>query len=150
MVKIEEEFDEENYYIKEISIFLQNEPGRFYELIELLNEYDIYVKALSVVQASDFGLLAVIVNDPEECITVLKEYGYNITIADVLAVKMLDQTHSLINISKALSEKSVNIEYMYTALVKDLHLMIIRVNDKEKGLHSLQESGLELVLDTRL
>ncbi len=131
--------------IAEISIFLPNNPGVLAKFIDLLNNNNIQIKAITVAETPEYGLLMILVDKPEECIDLLEENDYGITATVVLAVKFSEDLNSLFDIANVLGENNVNIEYLYMTVVSDYTLMIVRVDDNDKAQEVLKKEGFVLV-----
>lgn len=132
--------------VTEISIFLENEPGELAALINLLRANDISIRGASVAETADYGLVYLLVNKPKECLALLKEKKYDISSVNVLAVKLTEDYETLFDIAKILGDNGVNIEYLYSTSVKEgFNLMIVNVNDYEKGREVLEKEGLEII-----
>ena len=99
--------------VEQISIFLENKAGRLVEVTRALAEAHINIRALSLADTSDFGILRVIVDDTEKAKMVLKERGLTVGRTNVVAVEVNDQPGGLDHILEVLSEKNINVEYMY-------------------------------------
>jgi hypothetical protein len=137
--------------ITELSVFLPNEPGMLAELIKKLYENSIIIRAISVVETADYGLILLLVNKPTECIVFLEENEYEFTKSSVLAVKFLgEQPMGLFNIAKILGDNNVNIEYLYLTVVERTPLIVIRVDDLAKGQRVLQENNFNLMEEDQL
>ena len=126
--------------IKQISVFLENQPGKLAELAAVLSEQKINLRAISVAEASDFGIVRIIVDDVFNAVTILKSERYICTITDVLAVEVQDEPGMLANMISILGAEGINIEYMYTILGKKkaVAYMIIRTNDDAKAAKILE------------
>lgn len=138
--------------VKQISVFLENKPGRLAEFTDVLSENQINMRALSLAEASDFGIVRVIVDDVYNASTVLKDHDYIFSITKVLAVEMPDEPGALSGIIRVLGDNEVNVEYMYafTARKKDCAYMIIRVADNKKAIEVLQKNGIRPVCQDEL
>lgn len=132
---------------KQISVFLENKPGQLTEFTKLLNQNHIDMRALSLADAEDFGILRLIVDDSYKTATVLKDAGYVCSITPVLTVEIPDQPGGLVKVLELLGEHGVNIEYTYafTARPNDCAYMIFRVADNEKAIEALTGHGIKLV-----
>ncbi len=133
--------------VKQISVFLENKPGTLGEFTRLLESNQIDMRALSVADAEDFGILRLIVDDPYKTACVLKEAGYICSITPVLAVEMPDRPGGLVEVLDVIGEHNINLEYMYafTARNKDRAYMIFRVEDAENAVKQLNASGVKLI-----
>jgi hypothetical protein len=99
--------------VEQLSIFLENKTGRLAEVTQALSAANINIRALSLADTSEFGILRLIVNDHEKAQTVLKEQGFTVGRTNVVAVEVPDQPGGLNTILQLLSAKGVNVEYMY-------------------------------------
>ena len=102
--------------VKQISVFVENKAGKLAELTEYLHQHDIDMRALSIAETQDFGIVRMIVDDSYKTSCILKEAGYVVSITPVLAVEMPDEPGSLSGIVKTLGDGGINLEYMYAFL----------------------------------
>ena len=133
--------------IKQISVFLENQPGKLAELAAVLSEQKINLRAISVAEAADFGIVRIIVDDVFNAVTILKSERYICTITDVLAVEVQDEPGMLANMISVLGTEGINIEYMYTILGKKTNVayMIIRTNADAQAAKILEAKGFKSV-----
>ena len=138
--------------VKQISVFLENSPGKLAEFTELLSGSGIDMRALSVAEAADFGIVRIIVNDVYNASTVLKDAGYVFSITKVLAVPMPDEPGALARTIKILGDNGINLEYMYafTTRKKGIAYMILRVEDNKKAIEVLSGSGIRPICQDEL
>ena len=138
--------------VKQISIFLENKPGKLAEFTKLLSDNNIDIRALSIAEASDFGIIRMIVEDIYNATTILKDANYICSVTEVLAVEVKDQAGSLANLISILGNNDVNVEYMYALTNKkpDVAYMIIRPNDQAKAINVLDEAGMKIVTSEQL
>ena len=134
-------------FIKQISIFIENTPGRVISIIRILEEQNIDIRALSLSDTSDFGILRLIVSDPERACHALRENGSTVRITEVLGIGIDDRPGGLGQAVQLLSDQGVNIEYMYafTSPYHDHAYVILRVEDNELASSVLQQGGVELL-----
>ncbi len=131
---------------KQISVFLENKSGRLAEVTSILYENNINIRALSLADTSDFGVLRLIVNDSEKAQETLKTNGFTVSVLDVVFVEVLDQPGGLHKILALLQEGSINVEYMYafSQQIGENAVIIFKFDDPEKAVSILQEKGVEL------
>ncbi len=98
---------------KQISIFVENRAGRLAEIAKLLADNDINLRSLSVADTSRFGVLRIIVDDPDSVEQILRKKGLAVSLTSVLSVKMDDRPGGLAEVLKVLADNCINIEYMY-------------------------------------
>ncbi len=133
--------------VRQISVFLENRPGALHEFTQLLEAHNIDLRALSLAESEDFGIVRVIVDDPLRASQVLKEEGYVSSMTKVLAVEIEDKPGALVGILNVLGEKKINLEYMYAFLAKKANsaFVVFRVADNDEAIRVLSESGIHTV-----
>ncbi len=131
--------------VKQISVFIENKKGKLAEASKYLADHNVNLRALSIADTSEFGILRIICDDMELAQKVLKEGDYVITITDVLAVRISDKAGSLSEILEVLSEANVVIEYTYAFLSKkpDSAYIILRVDDNQRAAAALASAGIK-------
>jgi hypothetical protein len=135
-------------YIKQISIFLENSPGRLKAITRILAENDIDIRALSLSDTSDFGILRLITANPEKAVEVLKGKDCTVRLTDVLAIAMDDKPGSLAQVVDVLSDQGINIEYMYAFINRGSEkkaYVILRVEHNDKACNVLKTAGIDLL-----
>ena len=133
--------------VKQISVFVENEAGRLAEITRILYENNIDLRALSIAETRDFGVLRLIVDDTYKTACILKEAGYIVSITPVLAVAISDEPGSLCKILQILSDNDVSLEYTYafTTSRQGLAYMVFRVEDHERAAQVLSQQGVKLL-----
>lgn len=138
--------------MKQISVFVENKPSTLAAFAKVLAEHGIDIRALSISETRDFGILRIIVDDSYKTACVLKDAGYVCSITPVLAVEMADAPGSLSRVLDILSENSINLEYTYAFITrrKDSAYMIIRVEDNDRAADILVKNGVRIVSQEEL
>jgi hypothetical protein len=133
--------------IKQISVFIGNKKGRLAMVTEVLEKAKIDIRALSLADTADFGMLRMIVDNPDRCAAVLKESDFAVQETDVLAVEVADAPGGLHRILKIFDENDINIEYVYAMVEKrrNAAAVIFRVEDYQKAIDVLTKNGIALV-----
>jgi hypothetical protein len=133
--------------VRQISVFLENKSGRLAEVTRILGEKDINISALSIADTTDFGILRLIVNKPEEAESLLRENGFTVSCTNVIAIAVSDKPGGLAKVLTVLENNSVSIEYMYAFVGKteDEALVILRVEDPDKAIVILNENGIRVL-----
>ncbi|HOM03360.1 MAG TPA: ACT domain-containing protein [Acetivibrio sp.] len=133
--------------VKQISVFLENKSGRLAEVTQILAESNIDISALSIADTTDFGILRLIVNDPETAEKALKDNGFTVSCCDVIAVSVPDEPGGLAKALKALEAESIGIEYMYAFVGKAENeaLVIFRIDNPEKAVEMLEKAGVKVL-----
>ena len=132
--------------IRQISVFIENKVGRIMEITEVLGQNGVNIRALSLADTSDFGILRMIVNDIGKATTVLKDRGFIVKESFVVAVEVPDRPGGLAAVLKLLSEKGVNVEYMYAFFEQPQSkaLLIFRFENPDEAVRILQANGLNV------
>ncbi len=132
--------------VKQISVFLENKPSAMAAFTDVLSKNNIDMRALSLAEAADFGIVRIIVDDVYSAMQVIKDAGYVCSATKVLAVAIPDEPGGLAKVIHYLGESDVNMEYMYafTTKQKDVAYMIFRVKDNEKAIQVLAKNGVKL------
>lgn len=130
--------------VRQISVFLENKPGSLAAFTKILENSNIDLRALSLAEHEDFGIVRVIVDDPYDTIQILKQEGYVCSITKVLAVEIEDKPGALVRMLNLLGDNGVNLEYSYAFLAKKANsaFMILRVADNEKAGKVLTDGGI--------
>jgi hypothetical protein len=133
---------------KQITVFLENKPGRLEEATGCLADGNINLHALSIADTTDFGILRMIVSEPEKAVSVLKEKDFMVKTTDVIAVAMGHSPGSLHKILRELRTMDISIEYMYafTSRHKDYDaIVILSLSDQEAGLEKLKSNNFPIL-----
>lgn len=133
--------------VKQISVFLENKEGRLAEVTRTLADNGINIRALSIADTTDFGILRIIVDDPRKAYGALQDAGYAVSVKDVLAIGIKDVPGALANVLDALSGSGIVIEYMYAFLGKagDKAMVVLKVSDNEKTVSALGKLGVPVI-----
>jgi hypothetical protein len=133
--------------VKQISIFLENKSGRLAQVTQFLADNNINIRALSLADTADFGILRIIVNDSEKAVGVLKDAGYTLGETDVVAVEVPDKPGGLANILKPLWKAGLDVEYMYAFVQSsgENAIMIFRFEDPDKAVDILSENEVKIL-----
>ncbi|HHN65728.1 MAG TPA: ACT domain-containing protein [Nitrospirae bacterium] len=133
--------------VEQISIFLENKSGRLAEVTRILADAGINIRALSLADTSDFGILRLIVNETEKAKAVLKENGFTVGKNEVIAVEVPDRPGGLAGILEALSGSNINVEYMYAFVERsgENAIIIFRFDEIEKAIEALQAAGVRIL-----
>ena len=133
--------------IEQLSIFVENKPGQLLEALEALGEANIDLRALSLTDTSDFGILRVIVNNPGNALDILGNAGFLVKSNNVLAVVIGDKPGGLAAVVRVLSDAGVNIEYTYAFVAhsRDNAYVILRVDDNDTAIKVLAANDVTLL-----
>lgn len=132
--------------IKQLSVFVENKQGKLADTVKSISEAGINIRAMSIADTKDFGILRLIVSDNDKAIDMLKD-DVIVTVTEVVAVKMNDKVGALSDILTVLSNENINVDYMYAFTVPNNHgaYVVLRVNDVEFAEKALKVNGHETV-----
>lgn len=133
-------------FIKQLSIFVENKVGRLQSIIDALGENDVNISALSIADTTDFGILRIIVDNPDKAKLVLKGMGVISKTTDVIAVYIDDRTGGLASVLNVVTDAGISIEYMYAFLGRKegKALMVLKADDEEMAEKVLSQNGISL------
>jgi len=131
--------------IKQLSIFLENKKGRFTEVTTLLGDAGINMTAFTVAENSDFGIVRLLVSDPEKAKNVLRENKYAVSVTDVICLQMSDDPGALSKVMRIFTKADISIEYMYAFSSGKGAVVVIRPDNLEKTLMVLAENKVDLL-----
>jgi len=136
--------------IKQLSIFLENKKGRFTEVTTILGEAGINLTAFTVSENSDFGIVRLIVSDPDKAKSVLRENKYAVSVTDVISLQMPNEPGALSKVMKIITKADISIEYMYAFSTGSGAIVIIRPDDLNRAVSVLTENKVELLASSEL
>lgn len=135
-------------FIKQLSVFVENKAGRLAEITAVLANAGIDIRALSIADTTNFGILRLIVNRPQQAEEILKKEGMTVSLTNVIAVSIPDTPGGFSQAMQSLAGAEISVEYMYAFLTpqeKDRACIIMRVEDNQGTLQLLQKSGVEVL-----
>ena len=135
--------------IKQLTVFVENRQGTVVSITDTLSRHNINLRALSIAETQDFGILRFIVDDEATAERILAEEGYLIKITEVVGVKISDEPGRLSEALKVLNEKKINMEYLYAFMTRtEKHAyVVIRVEDNEAAESALANAGFKIVTE---
>lgn len=133
--------------VKQISAFVENKPGQLAKFTDVLTQHGVDMRALSLAETEDFGIVRIITDDSYKTACVLKDAGYIFSITPVIAVEIPDTPGGLNKVLHLLNDKGINIEYTYafTARKQNTAYMIFRVTDNEAASEVLKSNGISML-----
>lgn len=135
--------------LKQISVFVENKSGRLCAIMEVLNEAKINIRALSIADTTDFGIVRLIVNETEKTLEALKENNFTANITNVIGFTIEDQFGALYNVIKTFDDNKINIEYSYSLMGKNHGEadIVIRVeeSERERAIEILRKENIKLI-----
>lgn len=131
-------------YVRQISVFLDNKPNQLTGVMKLLKKHTINIRALSIADTKDFGILRMIVDDTEKTVDTLREASYAVAETEIVAITIPDTPGQLSRVLDILGEQNVNIEYLYAFLGKSDRSVsfVIRVDDNDAAYAALENGGI--------
>ena len=133
-------------FIQQISVFMGNAPGRLVEILRAFERHGIDLRAYSVAETSDFGIMRLIARDPDAAMEALKREGYTAKMTDALGIIVPDRPGSTIEAFRILGEAGINVEYTYAFAMAAAQsaFILLRVDDNETAARLLREAGIRL------
>lgn len=133
--------------IKQISVFMENRPGRLAEITNVLSENNIDMRAINIADTTDFGILRMIVNDPKRAEKVLRENNMTASTTDVIAVSIDDTVGAFSKVIMLLKKEDISIEYIYSFIGEKSAkaVIVIKTNDNERSVALLQQGGIAVL-----
>ena len=133
--------------IQQLSIFVENREGRLAQITEVLAAAQIDIRAISVADTSDFGILRLIVNDPGQAVKALKAAGMTVSLTDVIGVGINDRPGEFSKAMRILADHHITVEYMYAFISRDKGkaFVIIRLDNGQKAAEALHANGFEIL-----
>lgn len=133
--------------IKQLSVFVENKLGRMAEITGVIGDAGVDVRALSIADTSDFGILRLIVDQPETALEALRSAGITVSLTDVIAVGIEDRPGAFAKAVKIMSDAGIGIEYMYAFISRSDNqaFVIMRVEDPQKGIEAMEAHGIKLL-----
>ncbi len=135
--------------LKQLTIFVENKKGALVNVTKILADNNVNLRALSIADTQDFGILRLIVNDNDIAIKALQEAGYMISTTDVVGVKIGDQPGKLSKALEVLDEADINMEYLYAFMARtEKHAyVVLRVADNDAAEKALENAGFHMITD---
>jgi len=131
--------------IKQLSVFLENKQGRLTELTKILTENNINISAFSIADSTDYGIIRLIVSNPNLAYTVLREQNFSVKITDVACLIVPHEPGGLYKALQILSDNQIDIDYMYAFAAEKSAIVVIRTDSTRKLINILQSHKMELV-----
>ena len=135
--------------LKQLTVFVENRQGALVAITDTLASHNVNIRALSIADTRDFGILRLIVNDNETALKTLTEEGYLINTTAVVGVKIGDEPGKLSKALRVLDEKDINVEYLYAFMARtEKHAyVVLRVADNAAAESALEDAGFHLITD---
>jgi hypothetical protein len=131
--------------IHQLSVFLENKSGRLTEVLDTLGQENIKISALTVADTSEFGILRMIVSDPQKAKDLLKSKSFTVNLTEVISIMAPNEAKYFAMALKVLSDVNISIEYTYAFSIGKKSIIILRCNNPELAIQVLKEHEMELV-----
>ena len=133
--------------VEQLAVFLENKSGRLAAITRILSDNGINIRALSVADTADFGILRVIVDQTDKAKQVLKDAGFTVGLTDVVAVEVEDRPGGLSDVLAVLNQVEINVEYMYAFVEKSSQnaVIIFRFDDADTAIEVLRNAGTRIL-----
>ena len=133
--------------IKQISIFVENKPGRLADITAMLAKKNVDIRALSIADTTDYGILRLIVSSPETAVVAIREEGLTVSSTDVIGIAVPDVPGGFANAIRALADADISVEYAYAFITREKGnaFVIIRVADNAIATKVLTNAGIKLI-----
>ena len=138
--------------VEQIAVFLENKSGRLAEITRILAEHDVNIRALSVADTADFGILRLIVDKVDTAKEALRGGGFTVGKTNVVAVEVPDRSGGLASVLKTVHQEGLNVEYMYAFVNKSGSnaVLIFRFDDMDRAIEILQQAGFALLTGAQI
>ena len=133
--------------IKQLSIFIENQPGRLYKALEILAQEDVNIRALSLADTSEFAILRLVVNSPEKGMEILEKNNFIVKLTDIIGVELDDTPGGLTKVLKILNDENIDLEYLY-AFTHDQTskaILLLHANDLDEMINVLDSNNVKIV-----
>ena len=133
--------------INQLSVFIENKRGRLAEITKILKENGVDIRALSIADTKEFGILRLIVNDAQKAADVLKAAGFTVSLTKVVAIGIDDRPGGLAAAIEVLRDNNISVEYMYAFISRseDTAYVILRVANNEEAVRIFTENGFKVM-----
>ena len=134
-------------YVKQISVFMENRPGRLAEITKILSENSVDIRAINIADTTDFGILRMIVDDEEKAEKVLRGNNMTANISDVIAISISDSVGAFSNVIELLKDKNISIEYIYSFIgeMSSKAVIVLKTSDLDLSINVLRENGVNVL-----
>ena len=134
-------------YVKQISVFMENRPGRLAEITKILSENSVDIRAINIADTTDFGILRMMVDDEEKAEKVLRGNNMTANISDVIAISISDSVGAFSNVIELLKDKNISIEYIYSFIGEkpSKAVIVLKTSDLDLSINVLRENGVNVL-----
>ena len=131
--------------IRQLSVFLENKAGRLNEMLEILSSQSINITALTIADTLEYGIIRLLVSDPENACVLLKTNGFSVSLTNVISLSISHEAGSLSKLLKILSEEQLSIEYMYAFSLGEKALIVMRTENLPKAFEIIEQNNFTII-----
>ncbi len=136
--------------IKQLSIFLENKSGRLADVLGVLGDAGIAIKALTIADTSEYGILRLIVSDDAKALEALRSEGFSVNFTDVISIATPSEAGSFANILKIMAANSISVEYMYAFSFNQKAAIVMRPENITRTIEVMKSQGIDLITSSEL
>ena len=136
--------------VRQLSVFLENKAGRLQELLEVLSGENINITALTIADTSEYGIVRLLVSDPENGYKLLKERDFRVNLTEVISLSVSHEPGTLANMLKKFSEKNLSIEYMYAFCLGDKAVIVLRANNHAQAFEIIEQNNFSIISENEI
>lgn len=136
--------------VNQISIFLENKYGKLSEIMALLTDENIRIIAATIADTSDYGILRIIVSEPQKAYKILKNNNVSANLTEVFALTIESERDSLSKVMESFTTVGLSIEYMYCFSIREKSIIILRTNNQELTRDVINSKGLQCIVESDL
>ncbi|HEX3010317.1 MAG TPA: ACT domain-containing protein [Bacteroidales bacterium] len=136
--------------IKQLSIFLENKSGRLSEVLSVLGEAGISIKALTIADTSEYGILRMIVSDDAKALEALRNQGFSVNLTDVISIATPSEAGSFARILNIMAARKISVEYMYAFSFSQKAAIVMRPEDITRTIDLMKENGIDFITNNDL
>ena len=131
--------------VSQLSVFLENKSGRITEVLEVLGKENIKITALSIADTAEFGILRLIVSDPEKAKEILKNSSFTVNLTDIITVIAPNEAKHYAKVLRILSDLNISVEYTYAFSTGDKSIIFLKCSNSEDAIRALKRHEMELL-----
>lgn len=136
--------------IKQISAFVENQPGRFKRLTDIIEKANVSIRGFALADTADFGIVRLIVDKPKEAFDALESAGVLITSTDLLCIELPDNPGALDHVFSAVAQAGINVEYAYSLVSTYIAMKVEDIEQAKKSLEAIEGEPIRLITQSDL
>ena len=136
--------------IRQLSVFLENKSGRLHEVLSSLGNEKINITALTVADTSEYGVLRLLVSDPEKGYNILKSLGFRVNLTKVISLSISHQAGSLSEVLEKFSVEKLSIEYIYAFSLGEKAIVVLRTENHQKAMEIIENNNFTVINENEI